>query len=135
MAEESDALARVDRVSTTGIRREEREEMVRVIEYSPFPRIAPQQLRVGFSRDLSRSGLCLGIDECEDVGSLLRLSIRDVEGRAGDPRVGRVVWRSETCDGRHWIGVELLTPIMAPRAVANSSAEKTDDDPVGQLRV
>ena len=104
MAEGIDAAARVDRASTAGMRREEREEMVRVVEYSPFPRIAPQQLRVGFSRDVSRSGLCLGVDECESVGSLLRLSIRDVEGRSGDPRVGRVVWRSETRDGRHWIG-------------------------------
>ena len=88
----------------TRVRREKREDIIRVVEYSRFPRVAQQQrLRVGFTRDLSKSGMCLGIDEAERVGSLLRLCTRDVEGRPGEARVGRVVWISAARDGR-WRG-------------------------------
>jgi hypothetical protein len=135
MGRRSESALRSERVEITGIRSEEREEMIRVVEYSPFPRIAPQQLRVGFSRDISRSGLCLGVDECEAVGSLLRIGVRDIEGRTGDPRVGRVAWRSKTRDGRYWIGIELLTPLMAPRAAVSPVTEKNGDDLLARLRV
>lgn len=105
----------------TGVRREEREDVVRVVEYSSFPRTAPEtQLQLGFTRDISRSGLCLGVDRCEDVGALLRLDVRCLEGRPGGARIGRVVWTSSERDGRHWLGIELLTPAARSRASAPS---------------
>jgi hypothetical protein len=99
------------------VRREKREEKIRIVEYSGFPRVAPQQrLRLGFTRDVSRSGICLGVDRGEAVGSLLRLSLRDIEGRGSDACIGRVVWTSRERDGRHWLGIELLTPVAATDA-------------------
>ena len=92
-------------------RSEARDEMIRIVEYSCFPRVAPQQRpRIGFTRDISPSGLCLGVDRNEPVGTLLRLCLRDIEGRSGDTCVGRVVWNSSERDGRHWLGLQLLTP-------------------------
>jgi len=96
------------------IRREARSEKVRIVEYACFPRVAPNpRLRLGFTRDVSESGMCLGVDRRESVGSLLRLSLRDIEGRTQEACVGRVRWTSEERDGRYWLGLELLTPIGA----------------------
>jgi len=94
-------------------RREEREETIRIIEYASFPRVAPQQqLRVGFTRDLSESGMCLGVDRRERVGSLLRLCVRDVDGHCADAVVGRVVWANSERDGRFWLGLSLITKAL-----------------------
>ena len=96
-----------------GVRGQEREETVRIVEYSRFPRVAPlQNLRVGFTRDLCAAGMCLGVDECEPVGSLLRLSVRDVAGQCADAFIGRVVWTAVGRDGRFWLGLELLTEAL-----------------------
>jgi len=38
-------------------RRVPREDTVRIVEYTPFPRAARQQARVGFTRDLSTEDL------------------------------------------------------------------------------
>lgn len=101
---------------SSAFRSEIRDEKIRIVEYSCFPRVAPQQRpRIGFTRDISPSGLCLGVDRSEPVGSLLRLSLRDIEGRSGDTCVGRVVWSSSERDGRHWLGLELLTPARTER--------------------
>jgi hypothetical protein len=95
---------------TEGIRGEERDETIRIVEYSRFPRVEPQQeLRIGFTRDLSAAGMCLGVDECEPVGSMLRLSVRSVDGRCSAAFVGRVVWTESERDGRFWLGLEVLT--------------------------
>jgi hypothetical protein len=93
-----------------GVRREEREKTVRIVEYSRFPRVSPlQTLRVGFTRDLSAAGMCLGVDVWEPAGSLLRLAIRDVAGRCANAFIGRVVWTAADRSGRFWLGLELLT--------------------------
>jgi hypothetical protein len=92
-----------------GIRREPRHETVRVVEYTRFPRLSPDaEPSLGFTRDLSRTGLCIGADRGEEVGALLRLSVRDFAGRNGEPVVARVVWTQEARDERHWIGLALL---------------------------
>lgn len=104
------------------VRREERSEKIRIVEYSCFPRVAPQQRpRIAFTRDISPSGLCLSVDHSEPVGSLLRLSLRDIEGRGSDYCVGRVVWSSNETDGRHWLGLELLTQAQGERREGASS--------------
>ncbi len=89
-----------------------RSENVRIVEYTPFPRLAPDQHpRVGFTRDLSEGGMCIGVDDPEPVGVLLRVTLRDVDGCPRHPCVERVVWCSQTRDGRHWLGLERLTRI------------------------
>jgi len=92
------------------IRRESRTDTVRIVEYTRFPRVGPDRgTRVGFTRDLSATGMCIGTDEPESVGSLLRVAIRDLDGRPSPPCIERVVWCSRARDGRHWVGLERLT--------------------------
>ena len=88
-------------------RSERRRDEVCIVEYTPFPRVAASQPpRIGFTRDVSESGMCLGSDHPEAVGSLLRIVVRGVDGRPERPRVERVVWCQPARDGRHWIGLE-----------------------------
>jgi hypothetical protein len=92
------------------IRRESRTDTVRIVEYTRFPRVGPDHgTRVGFTRDLSATGMCIGTDEPESVGALLRVAIRDLDGRPSPPCIERVVWCSRARDGRHWVGLERLT--------------------------
>lgn len=92
------------------IRREARRDTVRIVEYTRFPRVGPDPgPRIGFTRDLSASGMCIGTDEAEAVGTLLRVSIRDLDGRPSRPCIERVVWCRHARGGRHWIGLKRLT--------------------------
>ena len=98
--------------STLETRREPREESVRIVEYSRFPRGAPEPgLRYGFTRDFSASGMCVGVDEGEPAGALLRITLRDIDGRPARNAIERVVWCSETRDGRYWLGLEQVDVI------------------------
>lgn len=90
-------------------RREERLDVVRHVEYTPFPRVfAHQQGRVAFTRDLSRSGMCLRAEAAERVGALLRIAVRGVDGRPAREAVARVVWSSSAADGAWWLGLSLI---------------------------
>jgi hypothetical protein len=92
------------------IRRESRTDTVRIVEYTRFPRVGPDRgTRVGFTRDLSATGMCIGTDEPESVGALLRVAIRDLDGRPSPPCIERVMWCSRARDERHWVGLERLT--------------------------
>jgi hypothetical protein len=93
----------------THARREIRRDEVRSAEYTPFPRIrAEQRPRVGFTRDISPLGMCLGVDVPENVGSLIRIEVRRLDGRSIGATIGRVAWCSSTRDGRYWLGLDLL---------------------------
>ena len=92
-------------------RRERREEVVRHVEYCPFPRARPDQcLRVGFTRDLSASGMCVRVDTPERVGSLVRVTLREVDGQRRLEGIARIAWSSPTIDGGYWIGLSMLDP-------------------------
>ncbi len=93
----------------TPIRRETRVDEVRSAEYTPFPRTeASQTPRRGFTRDVSPLGMCLGVDAPEQIGALLRIEVRKLDGQSIGATIGRVVWCQPTRDGRHWIGLDLL---------------------------
>ena len=111
MSTSADQLAfTLDALHPGPIRREPRTDTVRIVEFTRFPRVGPDHgPRVGFTRDLSASGMCIGADEPESVGALLRVAIRDLDGRPSRPCIERVVWCSRTRDGRHWVGLERLT--------------------------
>ena len=99
-----DALTRSYR---SPFRSEPRRDEVRIVEYTPFPRVAASRPpRIGFTRDVSESGMCLGSDHPEPVGSLLRIVVRGADGRPDRPCVERVAWCRPASDGRHWIGLE-----------------------------
>jgi hypothetical protein len=88
---------------------EAREDTLRIVEYTGFPRLVPEaRPRLGFTRDLSLSGLCLGTEAAEPIGSLLRVTVLEIDGRATPASVHRVVWCSSERDGRFWLGLELL---------------------------
>jgi len=91
------------------IRREQRVREVRSAEYTPFPRTSASQIpRRGFTRDVSPLGMCLGVDAPEQIGSLLRVEVRRLDGQSIGATIGRIVWCSPTRDGRYWIGLDLL---------------------------
>ena len=93
-----------------GTRREPRQEVVRHVDYCPFPRSrSDQSLRLGFTRDLSPSGMCIRVDTPERVGSLLRVTLREVDGQPRLESIARIAWSSPTIDGAHWVGLSLLT--------------------------
>ena len=93
----------------TPIRRERRVDEGRSSEYTPFPRTrADQTPRRGFTRDVSPLGMCLGVDVPEQLGALLRIEVKRLDGQPIGATIGRVVWRQPTRDGRYWIGLDLL---------------------------
>ena len=105
-------------------RREPREEVVRIVEYTPFPRaLATQRPRIGFTRDMSERGMCLGVDDREAPGSLVRIDVRALDSAASDRAIGRVAWCDEARDGRFWIGLDLLH-----RAVTESRSTPRRDE-------
>lgn len=114
----------------TRARRERRHEVVRHVEYAPFPRISARQgERVGFTRDISPSGLCLRVEASEPIGSLLRVIASAVDGRPTRESIARVVWCSPTADGAFWLGLSVLErgrPASARVAPASSPASLRD---------
>ena len=63
------------------------------MEYCPYPRAsAARGWQVGFTRDLSTSGMCLEADREQRVGSLLHLTLRSIDGRPALEALARVVW-------------------------------------------
>ncbi len=95
--------------ATQGTRREPREEVVRHVEYYPYPRARSDQgLRIGFTRDICPSGMCVRVDTTERVGSLLRVTLREVDGRPTLESIARIVWSAPAIDGGLWIGLSLV---------------------------
>ncbi len=90
-------------------RAEKREDVVRIVEYSHYPRLSRDQRRsVGFTRDESRSGMCIAVGEHEESGTLLRVAVRNVDGGLTFDALARVVWCDARSDGRYWLGLALM---------------------------
>ncbi len=108
------------------IRREPRDDVLRIADYTRFPRTgsAPRP-GLGFTRDLSDAGICLGVDAAESVGSLLCVAIRGLDGLAGLWAIHRVVWCSAERDGRYWLGLERISDPKL-RWATESSADAHD---------
>ena len=90
-------------------RRERREQVVRHVEYCRFPRVcADQRPRLGFSRDVSPSGLCIRTEMEEPVGALLRVMLHGVDGQLEQEAIARVARTAPTKTGAHWLGLALV---------------------------
>ena len=90
-------------------RSEARRAVAERVEYSPYPRLAQnERRRAGSSCNRSPSGLCLLARASEVLGTQLRVTLRDVDGRATLIAVARVAWIEETEDGWHRMGLALL---------------------------
>lgn len=107
----------------TAPRCEPREAVVRLVEYAPFPRVrADQRGAVGFTHDLSASGMCLGAAEALPVGSLLRVVVRCVDGRPTLVSLAQVTWCCAGNDGGVLLGLRLLGDHhTAPRLVRRAN--------------
>jgi hypothetical protein len=83
---------------------------------------------VGFTRDISPSGMCIRVDTPERVGSLLRVTLRELDGQPRLESIARIAWSSPTIDGAYWVGLSLLKPERrqpvpvrhAPRAIRSA---------------
>ena len=116
-----EAAAPAEVTDLARLRREERLDVVRRVHYAPYPRArTAQSERVGFTRDLSASGMCLRIDAAEPVGSLLRLTQSEIDGRPARESIARVAWCSPTVDGGCWVGLALIEPRRPKRVGAFS---------------
>jgi len=105
------------------IRRETRTDEIRIAQYSAFPRENPsQQPRIGFTRDVSSLGMCLGVDRPEPLGTLLRVDMRRIDGKSMGASIARVVWCTGSRDGRYWMGLDLLCPTDRAQASRPSEA-------------
>ena len=89
-------------------RREPRERALRIVDYTPFPRSAPDRPRVAFTRDVSPSGMCIGVDAAEAPGTMLRATLRELDGSPARCDTWQVVWCEVTADGRFWLGLQLV---------------------------
>jgi hypothetical protein len=88
---------------------EKREPVVRIVEYSRYPRVERSQRRqIGFTRNQSRSGMCVVASEPEAEGTLLRVALRTVDGGGALDALAHVAWCERREDGRYWIGLALL---------------------------
>jgi hypothetical protein len=54
--------------------------------------------------------MCIRVDTSERVGSLLRVTLREVDGQPRLESIARIAWSSPTIDGAYWVGLSLLKP-------------------------
>lgn len=81
----------------------------RLAEWSPFPRSRPDpQWQVGFARRVSTSALRLDVEHGVPVGSLLRVLLRDADGRPTLDAVTRVDWALQDDQARVTVGLSVV---------------------------
>lgn len=92
-----------------GERANPRRQALRLVEYSSFPRMDLDAGRqTGLALNESDSGICIAISTKQEIGSLLRVTVRGIDGRPARDVVARVVWCHDADEGRFRIGVEML---------------------------
>ena len=95
---------------------EERSQVVRIVEYTPYPRrTRDERQRVGFTRDVSSSGMCLAVENSEKPGTLLRVVDTDVDGNASADSLARVAWCVPRGSSRFWLGLDIISATSTGR--------------------
>ncbi|MBW2272204.1 MAG: PilZ domain-containing protein [Deltaproteobacteria bacterium] len=90
-------------------RRQERRSILRIVDYSPFPRAAAdEQVGTGFAKNESAAGLCIAMGSAQVLGALLRVVVRGVDGTPTRDAIVRVVWCRAQQDGDYHVGLELM---------------------------
>lgn len=125
------------------VRKVQRDETVRLVEYAPFPRVhRDQQWRHGFTLDLSPRGLCVRAKEVAPIDSLLRIIVRSADGRPSIDAVARVAWVARTLGGDPRMGLEIVAsrdrrpltvpaPAHAPAVAAANGIAPLAGGPIG----
>jgi hypothetical protein len=102
-------LAAIAAVCPRDERRHERRRILRMVDYSPFPRVsAEDQVRTGFAENESASGLCIAVASEHAIGGLLRVVVRGADGTPSRDAVARVVWCRAGQDDAYLVGLELM---------------------------
>ena len=95
---------------------ESRNQLVRIVEYTPYPRrTRNQRRRIGFTRNTSPSGMCLAVETPERRGALLRVVRTDVDGNASSDALARVAWCEPRGAGRFWLGLAVVSAASVGR--------------------
>ena len=111
-------------------RRQHRDSVVRVVEYSRYPRRrAGETRRIAYTQDRSESGVGLDLPEALEPGELLQLIVRDIDGEVALDGLARVIWCESTAAGRARAGVSMLRergeqPMMRVRTTPAPSASR-----------
>lgn len=122
------------------VRKVQREETVRLVEFAPFPRIQrDQQWRHGFTLDRSSRGLCVRAKDVAPIGSLIRIILRNVDGQPSLDGVARVIWSARGAGGAARMGLEVVARRPPQRArrepLAPSAPPPRPRDPIRVPRV
>jgi len=124
----SDRVDPVPKPSPT--RQEHRDSVVRIVEYSQYPRRrAGETRRIAYTQDRSESGVGLDLPEALEPGELLQLIVRDIDGEVALDGLARVIWCESTGTGRARAGVAMLRqrgehPMRRVRGTPSSSAPR-----------
>lgn len=106
-------------------RREDREGVVKLVEYSPFPRVAKgQNQRTTYTLDVSESGMRIATHAPLPKGTLLHVVVRSVGGVMTQDALARVVWAQQSESGQFTAGLELVTE--TPRPLIKAGEDFTD---------
>ena len=98
---------------------------MRLVEYCPFPRAdLTHGRRLGSTRDVSPSGMGLESEAGCPVGSLLRLTLRSIDGRPATDALARVAWCEEHPGGGARLGLSLIAQAPAEHAGVRPSRRK-----------
>jgi hypothetical protein len=102
-------------------RREDRESAVKLVEYSPYPRVSVEQnQRTTYTLDVSDSGMRIATHSILPKGTLLHVVVRSVGGSMLQDALARVVWSQNTETGQSSAGLELVTETIRPLMKADS---------------
>lgn len=121
--------AQIPAQEATSRRREHRQRVVHVVEYSRYPRrLADEARRVGYTQNRSPSGLGLDLEERVCPGELLQVTLRDIDGTVAIDGLARVVWCRDADGGRALAGLSILRengdrPMMRVRPAARPRVE------------
>ncbi len=92
-----------------GERAHPRRQALRLVEYSDFPRMDLDAGRqTGLALNESDSGICIAAKDKTEIGALLRITVRGIDGRPARDAVARVVWCRDADEGRFRMGLEML---------------------------
>ncbi len=88
---------------------ENRDAMIRLAEYSPFPWTnADQRRNEAVTINISQTGICLRVDTPIEPDSMLRVIVRDLDGKPYRDALARVAWCRKEQSGSSILGLTLV---------------------------
>lgn len=121
---DGEAATLLDGEADEARRASKRHPVVRIVEYSPYPRRrSDEERQVGFTSNESDGGICLMAPASQPLGRTLRLSVREVDGRTRVEAIARVVWCRDGVGDRYAMGLEFLETQRPTESDPNRSGQ------------